>query len=204
MASVGFGTGLFGGGLFGPATDPVPANIIDPVDSYYSWVKTQLGVYAPGQLLAGMANAQDWPQVPVMEEAPMLLFLNATPVGGTESQIMYQSLCQWVWLIIGTNIPASQQAANRGDRYRKDAQIRQNLRQANYPGFCPRLSYSADTDGNLITATIEQPVTPDSSGESIWWSRLQFMPKMDIKSGVVYGAASVRIYSYEDVAIEVA
>lgn len=176
-----------------------PVEMVDALNSYYVYVLNQAALVCPSQLFAGLVNARDWPQTPFLEGALYLLYISSTPVGGTESQILYENLCQWVWTFIGTNIQPGQRAQNRGDRFRSNLTTISVLRQANYPSFTQKLSYTADNEGNVTSSPVES-VVPVSAPESIWWSRLKFAPRLDNeKSGVTYGAASVRIYAYDDV-----
>ena len=178
--------------------------LIDGVDSYYSAIVAQMAVIDPSQVFNGYAQATDWPGTPPNVTGGLyLLVLTSLPIGGTEAQILYRHACQWVWIIIGTDIQANEQAANRGDRFRQNFVIESNLRQANYPGFCQKKTYSADSEGNVTSQPV-QSVYPVSNVESVWWSRPRFMPKQDQSSGLVYGAAAVDVFAYDDVAVAIA
>ena len=187
--------------------------LLDVLDSYFLFVQSQLtklgatvtvnGSQIP-QPLGTVVQANDWPLTPLQEGAPSLLVLNVSPRGGTPNQILYEFVCQWIWILIGTNISATQVGANRGDRYRNNMQIMQNLRQANHPGFCQKQSITA-VDGNTgaITQTPASSVVPyasipTNSMESIWWTRLRFPMRQDKDSGVVYGVATVSVFGYDN------
>jgi hypothetical protein len=160
---------------------------------------------APSQQFAGIINARDWPMTPPIEGALYLIFIQANPLnGGTQSQNKFEYICQWMWYLIGTNIPSSEQAENRGDRYRTSMGIVQNLRQANYPCFCKKQTYSCNPVTGVVTGT---PFTSPSVGgaESIWWTFPKFMQKSDNnKSGLVYGICAVNVYGFDDVLASVA
>lgn len=186
--------------------------LISVLDSYFSHVKRQMAtlnaqVTINGNLVSqpfgGVTNARDWPQTPPIEGALYLLFLSAVPRGGSQAQREYEYFCQWVWIIIGKDIGAAAQAANRGDKYRQGLVIQDNLRQANYPGYCQKMDYTADAQGNVSSAA-SASLYPVSSVESIHWTPLRFIPKTDEKSGLVYGAAAVELYGYDDVSVLVA
>jgi hypothetical protein len=189
--------------------------LIDCLDSYFTFVSAQLtklnaqvtidGNLVP-QPIGSILQTHDWPQSPVYlsEGAINLLILAMNPRGGTENQTMYEFICQWTWVLIGTNLTSTQQGANRGDRYRNNIQIMQNLRQANFPGFCQKQSITA-VDQNLGTIT----QTPSSSSvpyaslpyntiETIHWTRPRFTSRMDKDSGIVYGVGALSIFGYED------
>lgn len=193
--------------------------LISAVDSYFSWITAQLvtlqaKVWINGALvnqpIGGVANARDWPNTPSDEGALYLLFLQASPSERedpivSQSQMAYDYYCQWVWTLIGTDIAAGQQAQNRSDRYRANFQIINNLRQANYPGFCQKRDYSADATTGVVTSVPSASVIPVSSIEMVMWTPLKFMPRSDnAKSGLVYGAAAVELHAYDDVSALVA
>ena len=178
--------------------------MIDTLDTYFSYCKTQMALVNSSQRFGGVIMARDWPLTPPIQGALYLLFLSAVPQNaGTPSQALYEYFCQWVWLYIGTDIQQNQQAANRGDRYRSNLQIIGNLRQANYPGFTRKMTYSADSQGN-VTSTPVVGVYPPSAIEMIRWTQPRFMPKQDEKSGLVFGAAAVSVFGYSDVDVLVA
>lgn len=167
--------------------------MIEPLDSYYSYIAARMAAIDSTQKMCGVVAARDWPLTPPIEGGLYLLFLSAVPTTGTESQIFYEYSCQWNWLLIGTDISPTQQAENRGDRYRKSMQIVKNLRQANFPSFCSKKSFAANAQGT-VTQMVYDPI------ESIWWSHLRMMPRADNdKSGLVYGAAALQLFAYDDV-----
>lgn len=172
--------------------------MIAAVDSYYSYVASQMATVDSTQLMGGLINARDWPQTPIIESAVYLLFMSAVPVdGGSESQVKYEYLCQWVWTLVGADLAPNEQGQNR-QSYRQMFKIMSNLRQANFPSFCQKRNYSATSEGVVGSVPVTS-VYPVSSIEMVHWTRLQFMPRSDQKSGVGYGAASVRLYAFDDV-----
>lgn len=172
--------------------------LTDILDSYYMQIKSAMATVDSSQVFGGSVDARDWPATPITTGALYLLFLQAAPSGGTEAQRQFHFYCQWNWIIIGTDIQAGQQAANRGDRRRVSLQIMANLRQASYPGFCQKKSYSANSQG-IVSSSPVQSALPFSSVESITWSAPRMMPKLKEEPGIVYGAAAVDIYGYDDV-----
>lgn len=184
-------------------------SLISALDSYYVFVSNQMtrlnaqvtinGSLVP-QPMGGVINARDWPQSKPLEGTLYLLFLTAIPEGlKSKSQTTYVYHCQWVWVLIGTDIQAAQQGQSRSDRYRMNLAIMENLHQANYPGFCRKLEYSSNTNGNLATIPASDPVLY-SPIEMLSWTEPEFMPKNDNeKSGLVYGAAKVELSAIDDV-----
>ena len=110
--------------------------------------------------------------------------------------------------MIGTDIQENQKSENRGDRYASNMIIMENLRQANYPGFCFAKDYSANSNGTVTGAQAKTYMPGAASGsliqtspvEMLRWTDLRFMPKNDNqKSGLIYGAASVELYARSNV-----
>lgn len=181
------------------------------IDTYYFWVVGRLRAMGAKALIngtlvnqsfGGYVQARDWPMTKPQEGALYLLAVRTTPTGGgTESQTEYRYFCQWTWYFIGSNISRTGQGEDRGDRYEGDAMLQENLRQANYPGFCQRYEYAIGdpTVGNLV-ATPSQSTVPLSLSETITWTRLKFAPRPDNdQSGLLYGAAGVEILAMSDI-----
>lgn len=172
--------------------------MVDVLDSYFMGVKAQMANVDATQKFGGIVSARDWPQTKPVEGALYLMFLAASSSIGTASQPLYEYLCQWAWVLLGVDIGASQQAANRGDRHRANFRIMANLRQANFPQYRQKQAYTANTEGTVVGADVLSTY-PATNYESVFWSRLRFMPQSNIESGVVYGAAAVSVYGYSDV-----
>ena len=189
--------------------------LIDCLDSYFLYVQQQMSllgsatnIYVNGatipQPFGGVIFSRDWPLTEISEGSLYLLVLDIQPKGGTEGQILYEFICQWTWLLIGTNLSMGQQGSNRGDRYRTHMQIMSNLRQANFPSFCQKQSITGvDPNTQAITqvpATSSMPYAsvPYNTVESIWWSKLKFPMKQDPKSGVVYGVGALSIFGFDN------
>jgi hypothetical protein len=76
--------------------------------------------------------------------------------------------------------------------------IEDNLRQANYPGFCPKIDITSDpASGNLT----QNGYTSWRVGgaESVRWTRLFFSPKQDDSSGIIFEAATTTLTCMDDV-----
>lgn len=184
--------------------------LVSIFDSYVSYVAKRLvtlnaQVSINGQTVAqpfgGIVTTQDWPQAPVNDGMLYLVTQRMTPQGRSKSQRQYVCFAQWTWLLIGTDIPADAQAENRGDRYRSNAQIMQNLKEANFPGFCQKIDYTADDATGAVSGTPAVSAYPVAAYERIVWDDLDFMPRNDNSpSGVLYYAAGVRIVGWEDMA----
>lgn len=196
------------------------------LDSYYAAVVQQMttigaritvpnvgssGVQTIPQPFGGIVNAADWPQTPVVnavtpEGTLYLLVVNQVPIERrSQAQIEYEFQCNWQWILLGTDLQAFTQGLNRSDRYRTDMQIRENLRQANYPGFCRQQDSSLNPESGAITWTNSVTPYPTNPIEIVRWSKLRFMPKYDNQnSGVVYGSARVEVIGISDVLAAIA
>ena len=193
-------------------------SLISPIDSYFSYIVQQMAILnAAGlgmvtingsqvpQPFGGVVNARDWPQTPPIEGALYLLVINAVPLGEkSQSQMGYMYFCQWVWLLIGTDIQMSQLGQSRSDRYRQNFQIQDNLVSANYPGFCVKKDYSVNQQG-VVSSVGSSTTVPYNTIEMVTWTDPKFMPKADNeKSGLVFGAAAVELHAYSDIPLAVA
>lgn len=173
--------------------------LVSTLDTYYNQVVTQMQNVSPTQAFGGITNARDWPLTPLIFGALYLLVGAKLATGGTDAQVLYEYQCQWTWLLVGTDIQANQVAENRGDRYRTNAAIEDNLRQANFPRWCNKQSASVNASTGAVTFTGVSSVTPSSSTEQIYWTKINFATRFDNeKSGVVYGVGAVKIYGYDD------
>lgn len=165
------------------------------VDSYYAYVVGQMAKYAAGQKFGGLIDARDWPQSKPMFGALYLLYLSSTPMRqSTESQVLYDHLCQWTWIVVGTDLTGTNMGQNRGDRRRQNMVIEQNLRQASYPGFCQKLNYGVPAASGAMVGV------PFDSNDRVWWTKPQMMPRQDNdKTGLIYGAATVRVSAWVEI-----
>lgn len=184
--------------------------IVSAVHSYYSYVAAQLvvigaQVWINGQSVTqqtgGIVDARDWPLTPAVEGTLYLISGRIQPVtGGTPGQTLYLYDLQWTWFFIGTDLAAGQSGNNRGDRHYSNAQVTENLRQANFPGFCQKYDYAVDPVSGLVIPTPASTTVPWSPAETIRWTAPNFAPRFDAdSSGIDYGAASVELYAYSDV-----
>jgi hypothetical protein len=187
----------------------MPAELISVIDSYFSYVRGQLKILDAQVSVNGkkipqpvgtVVQARDWPLTPPIEGALYLLVQSIVPVeGGTQSQIHYQFVCQWTWLLIGQDIPANGRMENRGDRHRASLQIMTNLRQANFPCYCQKFQYTVDEATGELIVVPAQSVYPESNVEMVRWDFPRFISQPDEPSGLSYGVAAVNLYGWDDV-----
>lgn len=169
--------------------------INDALDSYWKYVKPRIIANNPQRTVVGIIEANEWPPKQVQFNSFYLLALGETPSRGfgskTNRGLTY--LVQWMWLIPGDDKAQGTMGKNRGNRYRIHYQMKSELGQASYPGFCDKNTYTAPAAPGL-------PATATALGEKIWWSPLRFMPShLEEKSGLLQGSAQVHINSFGDV-----
>src|SRR5262245_49025796 len=126
--------------------------MIEVIDSYYTYVKQQMGIVDAQQRFGPIIQARDWPQTPPLDSTLYLIVINASPiVPSTPSVMLYAYSVQWIWLVMGNDIQPNERKENRGDRYRNSFSMMKNLRDANFPGYCPKKLFEADASG-VITS----------------------------------------------------
>jgi hypothetical protein len=175
--------------------------LIDAIDTYYDYVVTRIlkggnGVAAlnPDRAFGDIIQAESWPLAESVDSAFYLTIIDQMPDTkfGTLGNQYYRSILQWKWLTSGNNLQPGQTGNNRGDRYRADQAMREELRQANFPQFCPLISLALDGSGNLTR-------TPYNPIQTCRWTALKFGPRPSgtDDSGVLYGAAAVDVHAFQ-------
>lgn len=167
---------------------------VDGIDSHYQAVRARLGPN-PTYPVKGFLQAMDWPPKPITNNAFYLLDLGDKPIG----KQMYSAtvpvkfhFVQWNWVIVGTDLQSGQRADNRGDRFRVGQAMKDALTQALYPNFTEKKTWTLDGSGTWVGTSLVPP-------EYVTWNPVEFMPKPTNKeSGVIYGAAALRIWNMLD------
>lgn len=172
----------------------------DAIDSYFKYVKGRIVASNSNRMVPGIIEANAWPPLEVDNEAFYLLLLSENPSSnfGTVSSRGFVHLVQWTWVVIGNDLPQTSQSSsqvgrNRGNRYRNNAKLKQELLNASFPNFCDKNTYTPQQQGNILVSV------PTPIGEKIWWSAPRFLPtKLIEQSGVIYGAAQVFVSEFSD------
>jgi len=177
----------------------------DMIDTYYEYVKGRivngdpagsgLPPINPERQFGGIIQAEAWPPTDIILGGLYLTILQMTPNirFGTRGNPYYTVVSQWLWANQGTDLTATQQGANRGNRFPDDVAIRNELLQANFPLFTALNSISVDpVSGDII-------MTPYSPTQVCRWTALAFGPKTSgtDDSGVLYGAAAVDVSTFQ-------
>src|SRR5208283_5785934 len=97
---------------------------------------------------------------------------------------------QWTWLIQGTDLTSGKIGRNRGDRYRTNMTMREELLKATYPWFTQKQTWTVQGNTPSGIALQGTPVVPS---ESIWWNQPTFLNRIDRESGLVYGTATLQL-----------
>jgi hypothetical protein len=178
--------------------------MIEAVDTYFLYVKQQMKLIDQNQKFGPIIASRDWPQTPPQDSTLYLLYLSSVPMSpSTASEVLYSHSVQWVWLVMGDDIAPQERKQNRGDRYRASMAMQVNLRNANFPGFCPKKSYASDKNGGISSVGYTSPAVGGAS--SVWWGTPKFIPRHDAeRSGLLYGIGATEIYAYDDVSSAVA
>lgn len=173
-----------------PSISPIDS-MVDWPDSHYQYVKNRILLINPNRKFGGIATASDWPSAEMIPEALYMILSTENPNRGDGpgtnpwSSPFYGMPIQWVWSIIGTDIPGTSAAANRGDRYRKTFVQMQEMVQGMYPGFCEKFNYSPN--GTTLIAT------PYAPKEMIWFTKPRFSERIERTTGILFGSATTTI-----------
>jgi hypothetical protein len=169
--------------------------MINAVDSYFEYVANRMAtIVNPARKVVGVSDAMDWPPKTVLFEAFYLLVLGQKPVIGKSFwsaaiPVLVHTL-QWTWMIQGTDLSGNKVGRSRGDRYRTNMKMRQELLKATYPWFCQKQEWSVQGTTPSGLALQGTPVVPS---EFVWWSPLTFLNRIDSDPGLIYGAATVQL-----------
>lgn len=165
---------------------PVTPLLADSIDSYYYYVKGRVLQINSDRTFGGIVQARDWPMKEAQLETPYLLIQADTgkPLGKALS--WYRPLVnfqvRWAWMIQGDNIQANAQSTNRGNKYRINMQMIQEIVIASSPGFCQKYQYSVVDDG---TGNPEKLSVAYDPTEYVRWSVPRFVDTIDSVSGIL-------------------
>ena len=162
------------------------------VDSHYAHVKARIIAANASRQFGGIMEAQGWPGPSVKLEAFYLLTLGESPAGRSMGSIADQTYfftLQWTWIIAGTSLTDTVQGQNRGDRYRLNTSMKNELRHGAFPLFTEKRKIGFDSFDYSITKTSFDPK------EYLHWSKFSFTQKLDGASGLIYGMATTYVTS---------
>ena len=169
----------------------------DAIDSFYYWVLGRVQTINPARDFGGIVQARDWPMKEANLNTPYLLITAETPVPFMKSVSQYQPnmnyKLSWAWMIQGDNIPFNAQAANRGNKYKINMQMIQEMLAGHYPGFCSKAQYTVADDGS---GNAVQVITPYDPAEQIRWSMPRFIDRIDKQTGILFCSGVVDVAGF--------
>jgi hypothetical protein len=167
--------------------------MIDFPDSHYQYVKQRIKTLInSARTFGGIVQARDWPPKEFKPTALYLVLGQLLPIysgrqPGSNSWFspLYDEKFQWAWGLEGIDILPQAQMASRGNKYRTNYQIIQEVLQGMYPGFCEKKQWDIPngTDAPQLTGTSYSPP------EYIWWKKPVFTDKIDAASGILFSYA---------------
>jgi len=177
-----------------PSVSPT-SSMVDWTDSFYNYVKERVLAVNESRVFSGIVEASDWPSSEVVLESFYLVRQSISPNrpdspgGNSWSSPLYGEPVQWSWPIMGDDIQPTNIAANRGDRYRKNFAMMQEILQGMFPGFCEKKQFSIDVTGELLSTSYDPK-------EYIWFTKPVFATKIDKSTGFLFGTASTTITGF--------
>ena len=175
--------------------------MLDAIDSYFEYVAGRMATINPARKMVGVQDAMDWPPKStesIAMESFYLLTLGQRPLIGksfwSSTIPVLEHTLQWTWLIAGSDLVPGKIGRNRGDRYRTNMTMREELLKATYPWFAQKQNWSVVGNTPSGVALKGTPVVPS---EYVWWTPPAFLNRIDRGSGVVYGAATVKLMAME-------
>jgi len=165
--------------------------MLNAVDSYFEYCLTRWQTINPARNVVAILDAMDWPAKQVELEQVYLLTLGQRPLGKqfwSGSVPVLAHTLQWTWMIAGTDLQSGKVGRSRGDRYRKNMTIKQELLQASWPWFTEKKSWSVQGNTPSGLSLVSSSLSPK---EFMWWTELTFMNRIDRQSGLIYGTATL-------------
>jgi hypothetical protein len=165
------------------------------IDSYFEYMAAGIKQVNPARQVVGISDAMDWPPKNVIMNAFYLLILGERGITGksfwsSAIPVIVHTL-QWTWIIQGSDLTKGTIGRSRGDRYRTNITMREELLKATFQAwFTEKLDWSVVGNTPAGLALESNPKTP---AEYFWWTSLTFLNRLDRDSGVVYGAATVQV-----------
>lgn len=178
--------------------------MLDAMDSYFEYMLTGIRAVNPNRKVIGIVDAMDWPPKDIQMEAFYLLLLGARGITGkgfwSPTNPTYVHSVQWVWLVAGSDLTQGKIGRSRGDRYRTNLMMRDELIVATLGAW-----WTEKMDWQVVGNTPSGVALKSKSknpSEFIWWTPLVFLNRQDREAGVIYGAASVQITDMESALIQ--
>jgi len=178
--------------------------VIDAIDSYFEFMEAGIIAVNANRKVIGIMDAMDWPPKTVQLESFYLLVLGARGLTGKSAWSSaiptYVHTLQWTWIIAGSDLTQGKIGRSRGDRYRTNITMRDELVVATQSAWwTQKLQWTirGNTPSGVVLSS-----TPLSPSEFLWWGPLTFLNKQDRESGTIFGAATVQITDMESALVQ--
>lgn len=174
----------------------------DCIDTFYTYVSTRIKSYNSARGIFGVMDAADWPPKPVEFQSFYLIYQGFNKLNRETDSAAIEVVSHhvaWMWLILGTDLNTGLIGRNRGDRYRTNQQMLEELRYGLFPRFTQKKSFSVLPNTNPPQLT-SVPVTPNGVGStvSIIWQDPQVRTQFSKGNGAYQTVATMRITDFLD------
>ena len=170
--------------------------MLDAVDSYFQYVAERMATINPDRQMVGVVDAMDWPpkNVDLILSGFYLMTLGQRPLTSksfwSAAIPVVSHTLQWTWIIAGSDLTSGRVGRSRGDRYRTNMTMREELLKATYPWWTEKKEWSVVGNTPSGLALDSESLSPV---EFVWWTPPTFLNRMDREAGVIYGAATVQL-----------
>ena len=168
--------------------------MLTAIDTFFEFFSKNMQTVNSNRKVVGVMDAMDWPPKQVVMEAFYLLVLGQKPIIGksfwSPAVTTLAHTLQWTWMIQGADLAQGKIGRNRGDRYRTNMQMREEVLKAAYPWYCPKQKWSVQGNTPSGVALVGQLTNPL---ECIWWQTPTFLNRIDRETGLVYGTATMQV-----------
>jgi len=168
--------------------------MLDAIDSYFQYVAGRMATINDQRQMVGVVDSMDWPPKTIVMEGFYLMTLGERPLTSksfwSPTIPVLSHTLQWTWIIAGSDLTSGKVGRSRGDRYRTNMTMREELLKANYAWWCEKKDWSVVGGTPSGLALQSESLTPV---ENVWWTPPTFLNRLDRESGVIYGAATVQL-----------
>jgi hypothetical protein len=178
--------------------------VVDAIDSYFQAIEAGILAANANRKVIGIMDGMDWPPKTIQMEAFYLLVLGSRGISSksfwsSANPVLVHTL-QWTWVIAGSDLTSGKIGRSRGDRYRTNMQMRDELIVATQAVWWTQ-KYEWSITGNTPSGIALQN-TPLNPPEFVWWTPLVFLNRQDREAGVIYGAATVQVTDIESAMVQ--
>lgn len=178
----------------GFSTSP-PHTLIDELNSHWAYVMGRVGIINPSRQFGGICQARDWPMQKAQDQTFYMSVGDGKPSRSVNSWQgpLYTYAVRWCWIVIGTDLSQTTDAASRGDRYVINMTMQSELLNGLWPGFCQKQQYSIQDNGAGVAVLV---ATPFPMYETVWWSKPDWQQRQDTQTGITFGYGAVAVSGF--------